>query len=230
MKNIGITGLGYANDFYPIVRELGHNPVDLFTMRQLDEHIGTLAGIILTGGPDVDPVHYGIKPHPSMRVSPPDTLRDQLELELLAIAEEDHIPVLGVCRGHQMIGVHRGMELIPDIHRYHTSSANRLKNPDRYIEHKIHTLDNALFPNCENYVNSLHHQAVPYSPLDLEECSLDPLIVSDHAAEGDMGIVEAMRGLNTFSVQWHPEMDWRQSNISHRVFEIFQEMVESEVV
>jgi len=75
--------------------------------------IAALDALILTGGEDVDPVHYGQPLHPATRGIDPD--RDRFELDLTRIAIERGLPLLGICRGIQVLNVALGGTLIQDI-------------------------------------------------------------------------------------------------------------------
>src|SRR5262247_3747844 len=117
-----------------------------------------LDGIIFAGGSDVDPVHYGEEPHPTV-VSYP--ARDAAELFLLRAALARDLPVLGVCRGLQLMAIVSGGRLhqhLPDAlgHELH-------RPPTGYGEHRVVLSAGSLSHKIlgdEVVVNSLHHQGI----------------------------------------------------------------------
>jgi putative glutamine amidotransferase len=152
-----------------------------------------LDGLLLPGGWDVDPALYGEKPDP--KVGDIDRELDETEIRLFKDAREKQIPVLGICRGQQVINVAMGGSLIQHLEGHEVRSFGR--------NHLAHTA--AVDPASELgqaaegkeiQVNSLHHQAVG---------SLAPGL--HQTATGDDGTVEGLEsddGL-VVAVQCHPE-------------------------
>lgn len=151
-------------------------------------------GLLLTGGGDIESSHYGRANEGSM---PPDSERDRTELALCKAYLEAGKPILGVCRGHQVINVTLGGTMIQDLgellNRFHrrvgpTDKAHTIWAKEGGI---LHSLYGPQFG-----VNSAHHQAVE-----------DPgqgLVVT---ARSEAGIVESMElpGRPVLGVQFHPE-------------------------
>ena len=140
------------------VSEAGAEPVELSGP---DADVATLDGLIVTGGLDVEPERYGEMRHPKVKQT--DPARDEFELAVLRDALAADLPVLAICRGHQLLNVAFGGRLLQHIedgsHRadFHTPTA-----PSRW-----HTV--RVEPGCrlrailgagEIEVNSRHHQAV----------------------------------------------------------------------
>ncbi len=153
---------------------------------------GRLDGLVLTGGTDIDPRRYGADPHPELLAPEPE--RDELELGLFSAALASEVPVLGICRGIQLINVHQGGTL-----DQHTPDHARFDVPVTHGVHEITFTEgstvHALYGDSLA-VNSLHHQAV-------DEVG-DGLEATGWAEDGTIEALEL--GDRVVAVQWHPEM------------------------
>lgn len=159
------------------------------------ELVGRLDGLVLTGGSDVDPALYGAPAHPETAVV---TARDEAELVLLRAAIAADLPVLGVCRGLQLMVVAAGGRLhqhLPDV----PGLAEHRRGDGSYARHPVRTSDGSrcrdiLGPELEVY--SHHHQGVA-----------DPggLTVTALAPDGLIEAVEDPGRAFHLAVQWHPE-------------------------
>jgi putative glutamine amidotransferase len=160
-----------------------------------------LDGLILTGGKDVDPARYGRQPHPT--TDEPDRLRDAWEFALLDEALRRGIPVLGICRGAQMLNVALGGTLhqhLPDVigHTHHQKGNAVFGTSAVWTEPGTRLAD---LIGASSDAQCYHHQAIDRVG--------DGLIVS---ARDDDGVIEAVE-LDRRSrpdhwvvgVQWHPE-------------------------
>lgn len=163
------------------------------------DYIRNIGGLILSGGPDVTPFFYGEDPH---RVSGPFSRpRDEMERVLYTEARKAGIPILGICRGMQVIASFEGGSLIQDIDsQYETEMVHVLKEPPYVIEHLAQPEKGSLIAELlgedELIINSLHHQAVRELP--------EGFVASMHARDG---IIEAMedRDARVLALQFHPE-------------------------
>lgn len=182
----------YFVDYARAVTEAGGLPV--FLPLEVDPGLAVkrLDGILLTGGADVDPIRYDADRHPE--VTEVERERDAFEFALLGEALHHHLPVLGICRGVQVINVHLGGTLhqhVPSHTRYDVGSAG-LAHAVRFDAGSI--LGSLYGASVE--VNSLHHQAIDRLG--------DGLTVT---ARSDDGAIEGVeRGDDLVGVQWHPEM------------------------
>lgn len=151
-----------------------------------------LDGIVLPGGTDIDPILYGADPDPELLPLEPE--RDDLELALLSAALDAEVPVLGICRGIQVLNVHQGGTL-----HQHVPEHGRFDLPIDSTIHEVSfaegsTLHELYGPSAQ--VNSLHHQTVADLGHDLTV-----------TARADDGTIEGMEmGDHVVAVQWHPEM------------------------
>jgi putative glutamine amidotransferase len=178
-----------------------------------------LDGLLLSGGGDVDPMLYGEAPIPQLGTVEPE--RDALELALARIAVEDEQPVLGICRGMQVLNVAQGGTLYQDIdaqqsaaikHDYHS-----YEGPRDLRAHEITIEDGsplAEIVGAPRYaVNSFHHQAVkePGAGVKIigwaEDGLAEALMVEEHPF--------------ALAVQYHPEELVESDPASLALFEAF---------
>ncbi|MGQ7936831.1 gamma-glutamyl-gamma-aminobutyrate hydrolase family protein [Paraburkholderia sp. D1E] len=168
---------------------------------RLRDYAKHLDGLLLQGGADVSPQSYAEQA--TSPEWPGDRVRDMYELELLHEFIESGKPVLGVCRGCQLINVAFGGTLYQDIATdVPTAGAHVNENYDQH-RHSIHFPDGSTLANMfpgrrEAIVNSIHHQAVKTIGRDL---NIEAVSASD-------GIIEAVRYRRApfvMGVQWHPE-------------------------
>ena len=151
-----------------------------------------LDGIVLPGGTDIDPIRYGADPDPELL--PPEPERDDLELALLSAALEAEVPVLGICRGIQVLNVHQGGTL-----HQHIPEHGRFDLPTHTVVHQVSFTPGSMLhdlygPSAQ--VNSLHHQTVADLGRNLTV-----------TARADDGTIEGLEmGDHVVAVQWHPEM------------------------
>ncbi|MCO1596054.1 gamma-glutamyl-gamma-aminobutyrate hydrolase family protein [Micromonospora sp. RHAY321] len=177
------------------VRAAGGRTVVLPPDDEDGDVVGVLDGLLLAGGADVGPGRYGQPPDPRTEDRPD---RDAGELTLLAAALDADLPVLGVCRGMQLLAVAYGGTLhqhLPDVvgHEAHRPA------PGVYGAHPVRFAPESLAATVlagVDEVNSYHHQAVA-----------DPgrLRVTGWAADGVIEAVEDPRRAFVLGVQWHPE-------------------------
>ncbi len=164
--------------------------------------IDKIDGLILSGGPDLHPTHFG-KDEDTILCTI-DLHRDSLELALIKKAYENKLPILGICRGLQILNVFNGGSLITDIPTQKPNSLVIHQIKDADTEHLVTLIDtNSIFYliyNHKNFVvNSNHHQAID---------RLADNFVASAYSEDD--IIEAIENKNlndhfVIAVQWHPE-------------------------
>jgi putative glutamine amidotransferase len=162
--------------------------------------ISTLDGIVLTGGPDVDPSHYGEAPHERTYTRP---ARDAAELVYLRAALDTDLPILGVCRGMQLMTVVYGGRLIQHLPDVLGHDGHRPANGPRYGTHPVRLAPGSACADIlgvSTTVNSMHHQAV---------ADVGRLTAVGWAPEPDgSSLIEAVEDPSkrfAVGVQWHPE-------------------------
>jgi len=181
------------------------------------ESLEGLDGLLLSGGSDINPRHYGQE---RLRQSDsPDDARDELEMRLLQDALMADLPVLAICRGLQLFNVFYGGSLIqhlPDsyLHRQKVNGAETGKHPAAHsIQVTAETRLARIIGAGEHQVNSRHHQGVD---------RLGPgLTVSAVAADGVVEGLEVPDATFAVAVQWHPEDRIAVSAADRKLFEAF---------
>jgi putative glutamine amidotransferase len=158
-------------------------------------------GLLLTGGEDMDPAWYGAQPSPLL--SPPSRDRDIFELALFAMARQLELPILGICRGIQLVNVALGGSLYQDLPTERPGVTEHNPAADRAARsHAVRLTQGSraaeALGTTELKVNSFHHQGVR---------ELAPGLVATGWSED--GLIEAAEGGPDspwlLAVQWHPE-------------------------
>lgn len=184
-------------------------------LRQVLSHVD---GVLFTGGPDVHPFYFGEETQRFCgNVS---AKRDALELALLKLAMEMKKPILGICRGVQLLNIGLGGDIYQDIPSQFEedfpiahSQPFGFEIPSHTVTVEDGTLLAAIAQKAVIRVNSMHHQAVR---------TVAPGLVASGFAPG--GLVEAieMPGYPfLLGVQWHPEYLWEADGADRRLWEWF---------
>jgi len=158
--------------------------------------VSRLDGLMLAGGVDVEPRRYAARPHPSVQQVRPD--RDAFELALAAVTREWDTPVLGICRGMQVMAVAAGGTLeqhLPDLvgHDEHSPA------PGVYGSHSVRTVEGTTVSALlgqEVVIPSYHHQSVSSHP---------GYVPAAWAPDGTLEAMEHTASRFRLAVQWHPE-------------------------
>ncbi|MEI3604121.1 gamma-glutamyl-gamma-aminobutyrate hydrolase family protein [Pseudogracilibacillus sp. SE30717A] len=158
-------------------------------------------GLYLTGGNDIDPTLFNEEPHPKLgRINP---ARDEYEIALTKKMIEQNKPVLGVCRGSQILNIALGGTMYQDI--YSQKEGELLQHqqnaPADHSSHYIHVAENSLLSRLVGKdkikVNSRHHQA--------NDKLGSALTVSGTASDGVIEAIEGDSETFVLGLQWHPE-------------------------
>lgn len=157
-------------------------------------------GLILSGGHDINPYNYGQEPSQKIGETFPE--RDTYEIILLEESKKRNIPILGICRGFQLINVAAGGTLYQDLSLIpgNILKHNQVSNPTLKT-HKVEIKENSFISSIfgkETMVNSFHHQVI-------DKVANDFIVV----AKASDGVVEAIEHKTykfLVAVQWHPEM------------------------
>ncbi|MDQ1020872.1 putative glutamine amidotransferase [Streptomyces afghaniensis] len=157
------------------------------------EAVARLDGLVIAGGPDVEPVRYGAEPHP--RTGPPARERDDWELALIDAALTARVPLLGICRGMQLLNVALGGTLVQHMDGH-------AEVVGVFGSHAVKPVPGGVYAGVvpeETSVPSYHHQAVDRLG--------EGLVPSAYADDGTVEALELPSGQGwVLGVQWHPEM------------------------
>ena len=167
-------------------------------VRQIVEKVD---GLYSTGGYDIDPTLFGEEPHPGLGTIIPE--RDTFEMMMMKQMLDEDKPILGVCRGSQILNIALGGDMYQDIYRQIDTSLlqHQQKAPASYGSHFVNVERESLLYRLTGKdklrVNSRHHQA--------NRNVITPLLVSGRANDGIVEAVESSNHAFVLGLQWHPE-------------------------
>lgn len=166
----------------------------------LDSLLSRVAGVCLSGGPDLDPDAYGERRH--SRTGPTERQLDTFEIALAQAADARRLPILAVCRGMQLLNVARGGTLhqhLPDIvgERITHRQTEVGERPTHWVTLTPGTRIGEILDRTRTKVNSFHHQAVAELG--------GGLTVTSRSSDGTVESIEAVDREFVVGVQWHAE-------------------------
>ncbi len=202
--NFGEKGCELAEGYYESILKAGATPVIIPPYEDTDALINTLEhidGLLLSGGGDLNPLF--LKEEPIRELHSINYKRDLSELLITRLAYDRQIPILGICRGIQVLTAALDGELYQDI--YSQCEGHLLKHSQdldrRYASHTVQLAEDSLISKIFNEstiaVNSFHHQAVKTPGPHLKTCATAP--------DGIIEAVESSEYKSILGVQWHPE-------------------------
>ncbi len=216
--HVQLIGPGYLS----AVRQLNGHPVFInhFTpAHHLDILLDSLDGIVFAGGPDIDPALYNREIEPNIGEIVPE--RDVLELELFNRVVQRRMPLLGICRGIQLVNVAMGGTLIQHIPDHFKLDHQQKEDGGPFCHDVQIPKGSMLFDlvgKSSILVNSFHHQCID---------DLAPkLIATAYADEGMIEAVECPDYPFMMAVQWHPERTLDNDPYSIRLFRAFMQACE----
>jgi putative glutamine amidotransferase len=194
-------------------------PADDVVAESPDELLDLIDGLILAGGSDIDPASYGAQPHPETRGTWPE--RDRFEIALGTRALERDMPVLGICRGMQMLNVIQGGTLNQHVRDVVQNELHR-HTPGVFTDHRVRLDAGSLAARVvggeTTEVKSAHHQGI-------EELG-EGVVTSGQADDGLVEAIELPDKTFAVGVLWHPEEDERSRVIGSLVDEVRNRMKE----
>lgn len=222
---IGITcGLNESSnsigsEYISAIESAGGTPIALTLVKTnecIDDYIRIIDGLLLSGGVDADPILYNEEPHPALgRI---DVDRDKVEIQLISKAISIGLPILGICRGIQILNVVAGGTLYQDINAsFNNVLKHRQNAPGYYGTHGIEIYSESrlikIIGQSKIRVNSFHHQAVK---------EVAPgFIISAVAHDGVIEGIESVNNKFAIGVQFHPELMWQNNPPINALFTEF---------
>ena len=206
---IGITGnyntgkCTLLEGYYRSVLEAGGTPLIIPPFDDTDAMVSLLDrvdALILSGGGDINPLYLGEEP--SRELGGINPARDWHELMLVRLAANRQIPILGICRGMQVMMASLGGQLYQDIYKEASATLKHSQDTDRHVcTHTVRLAQGSrlaqIFETITLPVNSFHHQAVKEAAPGFAVSALSP--------DGIIEAVESSQHKSMIGVQWHPE-------------------------
>lgn len=180
-------------------------PLDPSDAAHADEIVAGLDGLILPGGMDMDPALYGREPHPALGAT--DRTLDEVQIALVRAALAADLPLLGICRGMQVLNVAAGGTLHQHVPDVIGGAEEHRRIPGTLDEHNAHDVDiepgslaELAAGGTRATTRSHHHQAVDTLGEGL-------IVTGRHREDGIIEAIEAPSATYCLGVQWHPEAD-----------------------
>ncbi|MFZ5897912.1 MAG: gamma-glutamyl-gamma-aminobutyrate hydrolase family protein [Bacillota bacterium] len=209
-----------ADYYYRAIENAGGSPVLLPPVRNVEKIrsiVEWIDGLLLSGGSDVDPVFFGEEPLPGTGEITPE--RDWMEITATQTALAAGLPVLGICRGIQVLNIAAGGNIYQDIRGTVAKIKHNQEAPRWYATHSVKILPESLLADITARtslrVNSFHHQAVRDVAPGFRAVAW--------AADGIIEAIEYRSPDARFAlgVQWHPEVMWERETAHYRLFARF---------
>lgn len=239
-KIIGMTGPSKLSPEVQVMVEEYFGATPVYINQNGEEDLtfilSKLDGIILAGGADVCPISYGQEIFSGNGLSKFDKKRDDREFFIINWAFANNVPILGICRGHQILGINQGLPFIPHIggsEVCHSPTPQGIELdglPCHYVWVDDSEDQKSFFK--KEFVNSFHHQAISlrktfnYAANGVKVIGYAYTRYPDAQQEARK-IVELMSGTKNrwISCQWHPEANYDDNKASQVVLTKFAEMI-----
>lgn len=185
------------------------------------EYIQLIDGLLLTGGQDVTPMLYGEEPRKVIGPTSPE--RDKCEVALVKEAIRQKKPILGICRGLQLINVVLGGSLLQDLSEDESITIQHVqRSQPEFSTHSIKVKSGthiAEIIDNNSYVNSIHHQAIKElgKGLTVSAWSPDNVIEAIEVVDDNQSII---------GIQWHPELTFLEN---HESLAIFKDLIKRSI-
>jgi putative glutamine amidotransferase len=183
----------------------------------LESLLTRLDGLLLSGGGDIDSSRYRAEPH--RLLSCVDTQLDELEFSLARWALQENMPILGICRGMQLLNIVYGGSLYQDLAEEYPGSLEHCRRelPRTTTIHNVHVLAGSrmekILGASEVRINSLHHQAIKEPGSNIQ--------ISGRAEDGVAELMEVVDRRFVVGIQGHPEEIYAREPAYARLFTAF---------
>jgi putative glutamine amidotransferase len=218
------TERAFVNDDYvQAVEKAGGVPILLPVVSHEEcilAQIESCSGLIFAGGHDIHPKYYASKAHPCL--GEVNSRVDEYQLKLIRSALEAGKPILGICRGLQLLNVACGGTLLQDLSEAPNGCLNHFQNSKRYeVVHQVKAASGSILENLlgnEFWVNSHHHQVIRDvgSGLTVIATASDNVIEAVRMSDRDF----------VLGVQWHPESMVTKSD---QMIVLFEQLVKAAI-
>ena len=191
--------------------------IPILNIDNLEEITQGLDGLILSGGHDLDPSYYQEEPHPNL--GPIFPARDRHEMNLIRQFYPLNKPILGICRGMQLLNIAFGGSLYQDLSQNPSIQIQHCQSSEmEYSTHSINIAEDSFLKSLisdDNRVNSVHHQIIKQLAPSLKAIAWSQDQVIEALEDRDHPFL--------LGLQWHPEYTYNYSPASQAIFNCFIE-------
>ena len=176
---------------------------------KIKQFVEEFDGFLFTGGDDLDPAYYGQEKHPKTENICSE--RDVFEKKMLEAAYGTGKPILGICRGEQVINVFRGGDLTQHIEGHRQDAARTVR------EQEVNLVEggmlHSIIGKTQIFTNSFHHQVV--------NRLAEEMVCDGYSADGYIEAYHSAKHPFLLCVQWHPEGYFQIDETSSKIFDTF---------
>lgn len=209
-----------SKDYIQAITEFGGVPIIIPNLQEtnIDAIVQLIDGLFLTGGEDIDPTLFGEEPIRGLGKITPE--RDEFEIAIIRKMLKLNKPILGICRGCQILNIAVGGDMYQDIYNQTENCLlQHIQQAARYhASHFVQVIEGSILSDITQMekfkVNSFHHQAIRKIPNEFE--------VSALASDGIIEAFESKSHKFVMGFQWHPEnMVVKKDVVSEAIFKSF---------
>lgn len=214
--------LSLNENYIKAVTDLGGVPILLAKnddKQSIREQVATIDGLYLTGGSDINPSTYDEEPH--LKLEKVEHGRDDYEKEVIKYAFKNKVPILGVCRGSQLLNSFTDGHMYQDLESQYEGDdliQHRQQSPRDYLQHSVlideGSLMHKIVGTTKIRVNSHHHQANK----DVDD---KDFAITGRAPDGVIEVIESKSDSFVLGLQFHPEDSYKFDEPSEKIIRAF---------